>query len=172
MTARTGVDLHHLAPGRADPLGIEPGLLIPFDHKGFAGPGVRADRALQQRGLAGAGGAHQVDRGDPVLLQAMPVRRRQPVVLRQNLLLQQNRPGLLDRRRVPVSLAVFVSLARCVLVRVLVLVLVVVRVFVVLGVLVVGVVRVVVLGDEADPGAAAFAGTSTGAAHVSAPPPR
>src|SRR5258707_8276292 len=48
--------------------------------------------SLEQRGLAGARGAHQVDRQDAPLPEPVAVELGQGVILRQYLLLQQNGP--------------------------------------------------------------------------------
>ena len=61
VAARAGVDLHDPAAGGPDPLGVEHGLLVALDDR-HSRAGQVADGALEQRGLAGARRAHQVER--------------------------------------------------------------------------------------------------------------
>ena len=65
MAPSTGVHLDGARSGPLDAFRVVGGLLVPFDDADLAGGGEPGDGALQQRGLARAGRAHQVDREDP-----------------------------------------------------------------------------------------------------------
>jgi len=91
VTALAGVDLHRRHPGFPDPLGIQLGLLIAFDHqqgKLRLGALQAAQGFAQQRGLAGAGTGNQVERKNPVILEALAVAQRNLLVRPKNIFLQ------------------------------------------------------------------------------------
>jgi hypothetical protein len=123
---------------------------------------ARPRGALQQRRLAGAGGAHQVDREDAAGGEPGPVLLGQAVVLGQDLLLELDGPA---SRPVPVvvprPVLVPLGVAAIVLVRVLVL-----RVLVLVRGL--AVVAEVARAEYAD---ASLVTAAAGRAHVR-PPPR
>ena len=104
VTAGAGVDLDHRAAGAADPLGVERGLLVALDDRDRAPRRQVADGALQQRGLAGAGRAHQVEREDPRSASQARLSRGERVVLGQHVLLEhdRSRAGVRVRMRVRV----------------------------------------------------------------------
>jgi hypothetical protein len=69
VAALAGVDLDGGGSGGADAVGVEAGLLVAFDHRGgqlWVAGAQRLDGGAQQRGLARAGAADQVERGHAV----------------------------------------------------------------------------------------------------------
>jgi len=93
MAAGAGVDLDGGRAGGADLLCVDVGLLITLDHRDRTDRCQLGDRATQQRCLAGAGRAHQVERQDPALGQPGPVVGGEVIVLGQQRGLD------VDRRR-------------------------------------------------------------------------
>src|SRR5215813_8180243 len=85
-----GVDLHHPAARRAHPVRVQRGLLVPLDDPDDELAGQVARGPLEQRGLARAGRAHQVEREDAPGAQPVPVLRRERVVAGQHLLFQRD----------------------------------------------------------------------------------
>ena len=81
MAAGAGIDLDGRRAGRADALAVVRGRLIALQHKERQRVAQIADRAFEQRGLAGAGGADQVQRQDLAAAKPAAVLLRQRIVL-------------------------------------------------------------------------------------------
>ena len=99
MTALAGVDLDGRRAGRADALGVIGGLLVALDHRQRQTSMQALDGVHQQRGLAGAGTGHQVQREDAVLLEVRAVLRGIIVVLCQDVALDLHHARLGHARR-------------------------------------------------------------------------
>jgi hypothetical protein len=90
VAARAGVDLHHVATGGADALGVVRGLLITLDHaEAELAPQV-AKQALQQAGLAGSRRADEVQRQNAAPGKPAAIALRQLVVLGEQVLLERD----------------------------------------------------------------------------------
>ena len=93
MAALAGIDLHCGHAGGANTVSVEAGLLVALDHRD---PGLvlePLDSAGEQRGLAGTGTRHQVEREDAMLGEMAAVGRRVQIVLGENILLDPNQAG-------------------------------------------------------------------------------
>jgi hypothetical protein len=85
MAAGAGIDLHRLAAGRADALRIVGRGLIAFDDADAHLPFEIVQRTFEQRGLARAGRAHQIQCQDPTLGEPAAIALGQHLVLGKNL---------------------------------------------------------------------------------------
>ena len=95
VAAGAGVDLAHRDPGGGDPVGVVAGLLVPLDD-GAAGLTLQVGEGpLQEGGLAGAGGADQVEDEDPLFAEKRPVAGSQPVVLGEDVALDGDDFGVM-----------------------------------------------------------------------------
>ena len=90
VAAGPGVDLHGPGARGPDPLGVDQRLLVALQHRaGQVGTQV-ADGPFEERGLARAGGVHQVDRDDPQLGQPVAVAAGQGVVVGEHVELERD----------------------------------------------------------------------------------
>ena len=101
-----GVDLLDRGAGGGDPDRIVVGLLVPFDHRRGKAAGQVLQGPLQDGGLAGTGGADQVQHEHPLRAEQGTVTLGQPVVLGEDVGLDGQFSRRLDCRAVPMGVAV------------------------------------------------------------------
>ena len=97
MAAGAGVDLHDRRTGGADALAVVRGRLIALQHIERQLAAQIADRAFEQRGLAGAGGADQVERQDLAAEKPAAVLLRQRIVLGEDARFERDRRAVRNR---------------------------------------------------------------------------
>src|ERR1700685_1284876 len=91
MTSAAGVDLNRRASGGADSLRVERSLLIALDDADRNFSAQLANRTFQQRSLAGARRAHQVEGHDLAPFQPAAVVLGEVIVFGENILLELKR---------------------------------------------------------------------------------
>jgi hypothetical protein len=91
MAAGAGVDLAHWNPRSGNALGIIVSLLVPFNDGKAEFLRQVTQGPFEQRRLAGAGGADQVQDKNPLLFEQGAVEAGQAVVLGKNILFNADR---------------------------------------------------------------------------------
>src|SRR6202451_1217360 len=112
MTSAAGVDLNRRASGGADSLRVERSLLIALDDADRNFSAQLANRTVQQRSLAGARRAHQVEGHDLAPFQPSAVVLGEVIVPGENILLELKR----TRCRMFVRMLVRMFMCRAVIV--------------------------------------------------------
>src|SRR5437870_1421605 len=90
MTSRPSVDLHDTATRGLDAAGVVEGCLVALDNVEIELAPQVGQGAFEQRGLAGARGADQVERQNPSSGEPAAISLRQTIVLGENLDIQVN----------------------------------------------------------------------------------
>src|ERR1700691_1498291 len=156
MTSAAGIDLNRRASGGADSLRVERSLLIALDDADRNFSAQLANRTFQQRSLAGARRAHQVEGHDLAAFQPSAVVLGEVIVFGEDVLLELKR----TRRRMFVRMLVIVMMLVSV-VRVIMM-----MVAVLIGVM--GVAGVVRAGEKSQTPSGAV-GASAGGTHFKLP---